>query len=213
MIVIGILIAWKINNLNEIRKNKIVQVKIYESLYKELHTNLNVLDKTLVGYSNTILSLRNSLNYVGQNPDNLTPEAKDLIIQIKFKTTNLRDKSLSSVNMTDKFQFLENDSLADLIAQYPRNLKTFESQATKINNIVENSLKPIIEKHVSLIDLLPNNNENYNNIKLFGQKSNYGQLLNSRDYQISVIDQLTQTQIQLTNGINLRKKLEHMLLN
>lgn len=206
LIVIGILIAWKINNLNEIRKNKIVQVKIYESLYEELNTNSNVLDKTIVGYSNTILSLQNSLNYVGQHPNKLSQDAKDLIVQIKFKTTNLRDKSLNSVNITDKFQFLENDTLAELIAQYPSVLKTFESQEAKINNIVENRLKPIIEKHVSLIDLFPNDNESYKNIKLFGQKSNYIQLLNSKDYQNSVIDQLLQTQIQLNNGINLRKK-------
>tara|TARA_R110002111_G_scaffold159481_1_gene226213 strand:+ start:3653 stop:4399 length:747 start_codon:yes stop_codon:yes gene_type:complete len=206
LIVIGILIAWKINNLNEIRKNKIVQVKIYESLYEELNTNLNVLDKTIVGYSNTILSLENTLNYVGLHPNKLTQETKDIIVHIKFKTTNLRDKSLNSVNMTDKFQFLENDSLAELIAQYPSKLKTFENQEAKINNIVENRLKPIIEKHVSLIDLFPNDNKNYKNIKLFGQKSNYIQLLNSKDYQNSVIDQLMQTQIQLNNGINLRKK-------
>tara|TARA_R110002073_G_scaffold336451_1_gene533556 strand:- start:4081 stop:4830 length:750 start_codon:yes stop_codon:yes gene_type:complete len=206
LIVIGILIAWKINNLNEIRKNKIVQVKIYESLYEELNTNLNVLDKTIVGYSNTILSLENTLNYVGLHPNKLTQETKDIIVHIKFKTTNLRDKSLNSVNMTDKFQFLENDSLAELIAQYPSKLKTFENQEAKINNIVESRLKPIIEKHVSLIDLFPNDNKNYKNIKLFGQKSNYIQLLNSKDYQNSVIDQLMQTQIQLNNGINLRKK-------
>jgi hypothetical protein len=210
LIVIGILIAWKINNLNEIRKNKIVQVKIYESLYEELHTNLNGLDKTIVGYSNNILSLQNALNYVGQQPHELTQEAKDLIVQIKFKTTNLRDKSLSSVNITDKFQFLENDSLADLIAQYPSELKMFETQEAKINNIVENRLKPIIEKHISLIDLLPNDNENYATIKMFGQKSNYIQLLNSKDYQNSVIDQLMQTQIQLNNSIDLRKKTRRL---
>ena len=206
LIVIGILIAWKINNLNEIRKNRIVQLKIYESLYEELHTNLNVIDKTIVGYSSSILDLQKSLNYVGQNQKKLTQEARELIIQIKFKTTNLRDKSLNSVNITNKFQFLENDSLAYLIAQYPSELKTFETQEAKINNIVENRLKPIIEKHVSLIDLLPNDNDNYNNIKLFGKKSNYNQLLNSRDYQNSVIDQIAQTQIQLNNGIGLRKK-------
>ncbi|WP_397363155.1 hypothetical protein [Olleya sp. R77988] len=206
LIVIGILIAWKINSLNEIRKNKIVQVKIYESLYEELNTNLNVLDKTIVRYSNTILTLQSALNYVGQHPDNLTQKVKDLIVQIKFKTTNLRDESLSSVNMTDKFQFLENDSLANLISHYPSSLIIFENQETKINNIVENRIKPIIEKHISLVDLLPNDNENYKNIKLFGQKSNYYQLLNSKDYQNSVIDQLLQTQIQLNNGIDLRKK-------
>lgn len=212
LIVIGILIAWKINDLNEIRKNKIVQVKIYESLYEELHTNLNILDKTIVGYSTNILSLQNSLNYVGLHPSKLTQEARNLLIQIKFNITNLRDESLNSVNITNKFQFLEKDSLAELIARYPSELKTFEAQESRINNIIENRLKPIIEKYISLIDLLPNGDENYKNLKLNGQKSNYIELLNSKDYQNSIIDQLIQTQIQLENGISLRKKTRTLAL-
>ena len=65
LIVLGILIAWKINNINEIRKNKIIQEKIYVSLYEELHTNLDVLDTSIFQYKNNTTALQNSLNYVG----------------------------------------------------------------------------------------------------------------------------------------------------
>lgn len=208
LIVIGILIAWKINDLNETRKNRIVQVKIYESLYEELHTNLSVLDSAMVRYNNNILSLQSSLKYAGPRPNNLTKEAKDLIVQIKFKNSNLRNEALSSIISSNKFQFLQNDSLTELLAQYPTELNAYEIQEIKIGNIVDNRLKPVLEKYISLVDVLPDENPNYNYIKTFGQESNYTDLLNSREYQNTIIDQLLQSQIQLTLGRKLRKKTE-----
>lgn len=211
LIVIGILIAWKINDLNEIRKNRIVEIKIYESLYEELHTNLNVLDSTIVRYNNSTLALENSLQYVGYQ-NNLPQEAKDLIVQIKFRNTNLRNEALNSVNNTTKFEFLENDSLKDLIAGFPNEINAFNNQETKIRNIVENRLKPILEKHISLIDMLSENNKNYSQIRSMGKQSNYSELLNSREYQNTVIDQLLQTRIQLNIAKKLRKKTETLAI-
>lgn len=212
LIVIGILIAWKINDLNEIRKNKIVQVKIYESLYEELHTNLSVLDSAIVRYNNNILALQTSLKYVGQQPEDFSQEVKDVIVQIKFKNSNLRNEALSSINSSNKFQFLKNDALTELIAKYPTELNAYKTQETKIGNIVDNRLKPVLEKHISLVDVLPDENANYNHIKTFGKESKYTDLLNSREYQNTVIDQLLQSQIQLTLGKKLRKKTETLAI-
>lgn len=211
LIVIGIMIAWKINDLNEIRKNRIVEIKIYESLYEELHTNLNILDSTIVRYNNNTLALENSLHYVGYQK-NLPQEAKDLIVQIKFRNTNLRNEALNSINNTTKFEFLENDSLKELIAKFPNEINVFNNQELKIRNIVDNRLKPVIEKHISLIDMLPEGNKNYSQIRNLGQQSNYSELLNSREYQNTVIDQLMQTQIQLTIANKLRKKTETLAI-
>lgn len=212
LIVIGILIAWKINNLNEIKKNRIVEIKIYESLYNELHTNLNVLDSAIVRYTNSVLTLENSLNYIGVRNNALTADTKDLIIQMKFRNTNLRDEALNSINNTNKFEFLENQSLKGLISEYPNEMNIFKNQESKIRNIVENRLKPIIEKNISLIDLLPKDDENYNQIRTFGQPSNYSDLLNNREYQNSVIDRLLQTQIQVSYAKKLRKKTETLAI-
>lgn len=210
LIAIGILIAWKINNMNEIRKNNIVQVKIFESLYEDLNSNLNVLDSAIVRYKNNELSLQNTLTYVGRDSETLSQEAKDLIVQIKFRYTNLRDEALSSINNTDKFQFLENGTLTKLIAQYPAELTAFEIQESKIRNIVENRLKPVLEEHVSLVDMLPKDNKKYDHIRSVGKKSNFSALLNDKEYQNSVIDQLMQIQIQVSIGKALRKKTERL---
>lgn len=212
LIVLGILIAWKINDLNETRKNKVVLVKIYESLYEELHTNLSVLDSAIVRYSHNILSLQSSLKYVGQQPDGLSQEVKDLIVQIKFKYSNLRTEALGSINISNKFQFIDNQSLTELIAKYPTEINAYKIQETKIGNIVANRLKPVLEKYISLVDLLPDENANYKHIKTFGQESNYTDLLNSREYQNTVIDQLLQSQIQLAIGKKLRNKTESLAI-
>ncbi|MCM4155501.1 hypothetical protein [Gramella sp. AN32] len=205
LISIGILIAWKINDLNEIRKNHIVQVKIYESLYEELNTNLDVLDSAIVRYDQNTREMLEALNYVGKDTDDLNLETRKLLVQVKFRNSNLRDEALSSVNNTDKFQFLENDSLTELIAQYPTEIKTFRAQELKISNLVENKLKPILEEHISLIDLLEENNT-YKQIKTFGKQSNYSDLMESKEYQNAVVDQMLQTQIQSNVAIELREK-------
>ncbi len=212
LIVIGILIAWKINNLNEIRKNKIVEVKIYETLYDELRTNLNVIDSAIVRYNTSRLSLKNTLHYVGLEIREVKQETKNVIIGVRFKETSLRNDALNSINNTNKFEFLENDALKGLIAAYPNEIKIFKSQENKIENIVENRLKPIIEKHISLADMLPENEESYIQIKTFGAQSNYTSLLNSRDYQNSIIDRLLQTDIQLKYAKSLRFKTEKLAI-
>ena len=212
LIAVGVLIAWKINNLNEVRKSKIVEVKIYESLYEELHTNLNVIDSAIVRYGNNALTLQNSFHYLGQNTDDLTQQTKDLILQIKFENTNLRDDALNSINNTNKFEFIENESLKGLIAKYPNEINIFKNQEMKISTIVSEKLKPVIERHISLIDMLPEDNKNYKLIKTYGKQSNYSDLLNSREYQNSVIDRLLQTQIQLKIAKNLRNKTETLAI-
>lgn len=205
LIVFGILIAWKISDLNEIRKNRIVQGKIYESLYEELNTNLNVIDSALVRYNNNTLSLEKSLKLVGLDSNQINVQAKELVIQLKFRNSILSSEALSSINNTNKFQFIENESLTQLFAQYPSHLKSFQEQEIKIRNIVDNKLKPVLEKHISLVDMLPDDNR-YKEIKTYGKSSDYYSLINSMDYQNSIIDQLLQTKIQINISKALRVK-------
>jgi hypothetical protein len=60
--------------------------------------------------------------------------------------------------------------------------------------------------------MLPEDNKNYSQIRSLGKQSNYAELLNSREYQNTVIDQLMQTKIQLTIAKKLRKKTETLAI-
>ncbi|MFV1449749.1 hypothetical protein VBZ51_11410 [Maribacter sp. HS] len=206
LIVIGLLIAWKINDINESRKNRIVEVKIYKSLSQELNTNLGVLDSAIADYTKNIQTLQNTINYLGMEPAELTADAKSMIVNLNYRKTIVRDEAINSINATNKFEFIESDSLKKLIAAYPNELDNFNNQQIKIENIINERLKPIIEKHISLIEILPEDSYNYQRMKNYGNRSNYPDLLVSREYQNSVIDRLLQTKGQLSIAKNLRNK-------
>ncbi len=211
LIVIGISIAWKINNLNEIRKSNISEQKIYANLNEELNTNLSSLSGLIDEYPQTITYLENSLSYVGQNPNELTQGAKDTIINIFDNEVNLLDGFINSIVNTNKFEFIESAELKDLIIRYPNKIQDFKEQDEKIKTIISNRLKPVLEKYISLVDMLPNNNIKYEHIKEFGNKSDYAALLASKEYQNSIIDRLLQTKIQLDNAKRLRGKTKILI--
>jgi len=206
LIVIGISIAWKINSLSEILKNNDVEQEIYINLNEELNTNLSLLSGVIGEYPQTIAYLENTLNYVGQNPSEITQGAKDTIVNIFDKKINLSDSFVNSVVNTSKFEFIKSADLKDLIIIYPNKIQGFKEQDEKIKVIIANRLKPVIEKYISLVDMLPNDNLKYERIKEFGNKSDYAALLANKEYQNSIIDRLLQTKIQLDNAKRLRGK-------
>jgi hypothetical protein len=206
LIVIGISIAWKINSLSEILKNNDVEQEIYINLNEELNTNLSLLSGVIGEYPQTIAYLENTLNYVGQNPSEITQGAKDTIVNIFDKKINLSDSFVNSVVNTSKFEFIKSADLKDLIIIYPNKIQGFKEQDEKIKVIIANRLKPVIEKYISLVDMLPNDNLKYERIKEFGNKSDYAALLANKEYQNSIIDRLLQTKIQLNNAKRLRGK-------
>lgn len=208
LIVIGILIAWKINSINEVRKNKIVELKIYQSLNEELNNNLKLLDSSIVGYAQNIQTLQNTIKIIRSEDQELTEEIKEVIINVNYKPTKLQSAAINSVSSTNKFEFIESDLLRDLIAAYPNELNSFEKQEAKIENIVVNRLQPAIESYVSLIDILLIRDLKYNTSQSFSETSDYTKLLNSRAYQNVLVDRLLQTENQLIISNHLRDQTQ-----
>lgn len=211
LIVIGISIAWKINDLNDIRKNNIVEQKIYNNLNEELNTNLHVLNAVIDEYPKSITYLENTLKYVGKPTNELSKGAKDTLVNMINKEVSLLDSSINSIVNTTKFEIIESVDLKDLIAIYPSKIKVFTEQDEKIRAIIADRVKPVLEKHISLADLLSNENLNYKHIKEFGSKSDYSGLLKNKEYQNSIIDRLLQTEIQLNNAKVLRGKTKLLI--
>jgi len=208
LIVIGILIAWKINSINEIRKNRIVEVKIYQSLNEELNANLVLLDSSIVRYAKNVQTIQNTIKSIRSQPQEISEELKKGIINVEFQSTKLQSASINSVGSTNKFEFIKSDVLRDLIASYPNELNNFENQDVKIGNIVINRLQPVIESHVSLIDILLNRLLKYKESTSFSTQSDYVKLLNNSAYQNVLVDRLIQTENQLIIGNNLRDKTQ-----
>jgi hypothetical protein len=85
----------------------------------------------------------------------LTQDAKSLIVNLNYERTIVSNEAINSINATNKFEFIDSDSLKQLIAAYPNELDSFDNQQDKIERIIADRLKPIIEKHISLIEILP----------------------------------------------------------
>jgi hypothetical protein len=132
LIVIGILIAWKINSMNEIRRNRIVELKIYQTLNEELDANLTLLDSSIDRYSLDVKNINQTINSIGLEKEQLTDKIKKAIIEVNYKPTQLHNGAVNSINSTNKFEFMESVLLKDLIASYPNELDSFESQENKI---------------------------------------------------------------------------------
>ena len=206
LIVIGILIAWKINNLNEIKNNRIVELKIYESLNEELNSNLILLDSSITRYTENVKVIKNTMSYMGLKYQELTDDVKEGIISVDYKITKLHNASINSVNSTNKFEFIESGLLKELIASYPSELDNFDNQEAKIQHIVINRLQPLIEAHISLIEILSGRYSKDNKIQALSKQSNYDKLLNNREFQNTLIDRLLQTEVQLAIAKNLKDK-------
>lgn len=205
LISIGVLIAWKINNANEIKKSRAIELKIYNNLREELDTNIKVIDSAILHYTEDVKTMQKTLNYVGLSSNELTAGAKDTIILTKFKSINLVSGAVNSI-ITTKFEMLESDVLKKLIVAYPNDLEALKTQEVVVKNIVANRIQPILEKHLSLVDVLPKESIKYEKIRISGEKSNYSTLLQSKEYQNSIIDRLVQSEALVTMAKSLRKK-------
>ena len=213
LIVIAVSIAWKINDLSDVRKSNILLDEIYINLNEELDTNLRLLKKSIEETTETISYLENTLNYVGLKTNELSQGAKDTILNISVKEVYLQDSSIKSIVSTDKMELIESSKLKDLITMYLIKIQKLNSQDDKIKNIVSNKTKPVLEKYISLVDILSNKDLKYKHIKEFGNKSNYNALLSSKIYQNSIIDRLMQTKIQLNYAKTLHSKTKILIAN
>lgn len=211
LIVIAVSVAWKINDLSDARKNNILVEEIYTNLHEELATNLRLLKRSIEETTETIGCLENTLNYVGKKSNELTQGAKDTILNVAVKEVNLQDSSIKSIVSTSKMELIENSKLKDLIAMYLTKIEKLNNQDDKIKNIVINKTKPVLEKYISLVDILSDNDLKYKHIKEFGNKSDYNALLANKIYQNSIIDRLMQTTIQLNYTKTLHGKTKILI--
>lgn len=69
-------------------------------------------------------------------------------------------------------------------------------------------MQPVIESHVSMLDIISERDFEFSRAKAFSQDSNYSELLNSREFQNALVDRLLQTENQLVNSESLRAKTQ-----
>lgn len=191
LIVIGILIALQLNNQNEIRKNKIKEQTILLSLSKGFHTNMATLDSSIITYAGYLDMIENGLNFIGMHGAQLSSGMKkNIIYNAKHIHISLVEGTLNSVLTSDNLELLKNENLKSLLTAYPSHVDEFYDTQNKLEFIIMNRHRPVLEQFISLSDILPYGDARYHIIKNKGLKSDFTGLLKSLKYQNALIDRL-----------------------
>ena len=156
LVVIGILIALQVNNLNDRRKIAINAKNNLITLRAELMTNTELL-KFNIGVVND--QLRNSLNLIDSLNNNVDLEDKDLYLLDKIgKLGPLRLKSLTTTSLGD---LMNSGSYSDVITgETKSHLLVYNAEIQNVDYTLDrfevywkDMEWPYLTKHFSILDM------------------------------------------------------------
>lgn len=210
LIVISISAAWKINDWNSNRIDQINQFQILSDLSKDFNANMIALDSAIAMYPESTQRLKSTLNYVGLDPNLLSAQMKDTIINAQHVHTELVTSSIEIVLKSELLKTISKDSLVALISAYPSHVADFKSHEGELEHIILYNHRPILERYLSLSDILPDEDPIYKTIKANGVKSDYHKLLKSLEYQNALVDRLNMEDKLLKSAKQLKSKTQEV---
>jgi len=188
LVVIGILLALQINNWNETSKNREKEVKILTNLKSDLESTVINLTKASEEYSILVKRLETVINFIGLDLEIVPQNLIDTIRYTYVPLTDVIDGGLNALLNSDKLELITSDSLNLLITEYPSNIKRFKEQEQNMEDVLLNMHRPVLEKYVSLIDVL-SNDDGFPNLKNRSPASDFDGLIKDHDYQNALYNQ------------------------
>lgn len=210
LIVISISAAWKINDWNSIRIDRINQFQILSDLSKDFNANIIALDSAIALYPESTQRLKSTLNYVGLDPDLLSEQMKDTIINAEHVHTELITGSINTVLKSDILETITKDSLVALMSAYPAHVAVFKSHEEELEHIIMYNHRPILERYLSLSDIFSDEDPIFKAVKANGVKSDYQKLLKSLEYQNVLVDRLNMEDKLLQSARQLKSKTKEV---
>ena len=210
LIVISITAAWKINDWNSKRIDRINQFQILSDLSKDFHANIITLDSAIALYPESTQRLKSTLNYVGLDPNLLSAQMKDTIISAEHVHTELVTGSINIVLKSDILETITKDSLVALMSAYPSHVAVFKSHEDELEHIIMYNHRPILERYLSLSDIFSDEDPIFKAIKANGVKSDYHKLLKSLAYQNVLVDRLNMENKLLQAAKQLKSKTQEV---
>lgn len=211
LVVIGILIALQINNLNEQKKDKAKESQILLSLSEDFKSNIVNLKTSIDQYPDLIHRLQTTLSYIGKSEKQLSEGMKDTIRNTGYVFTELVDGTLNSILNSEKLELIQNEKLKRKLTAYPAIVSRFTKQEENLEEYVINVQRDKLRNFVSLTELLPDDNPQNKIIKATAKKSDYFGLLNDMYYQ-NILTGLLLTNNRMSNiAIELIENTEEVL--
>ncbi|WP_179344739.1 hypothetical protein [Winogradskyella ursingii] len=182
LVVIGILIALQVNNLNEVRKSDLELNKINQNLIQEFESNQKALNSALRGLKWTKRGGLNILSMMGKSESELNRTNLDSLIETSlfwptWKPTNF---VLNELKSTGKLSLIKNSKIKELLFEYERQSeyvnewnRRMEKSSQDIVDYIKNygSLRNVNHNRISIkkSDLDFNNISFFNDLKFENQ--------------------------------------------
>lgn len=152
LVVIGILIALQINNANEVRKEKILEVKLLKDLVVEMKYNKSLLEK-----AQQIHSKHDSISsIILKNNTAFSPidYRKHLVFSTYFLTTDFTNGNIESILSEHGPSIISNDTLKEFITSWKDMAHDITENELIEQTLIFDQVFPIISKHLDLSKLL-----------------------------------------------------------
>ena len=152
LVVIGILIALQINNINEERKNRKKEKVMLETLLSDLKNNKELIKEGLIDYDVKIKLSEEMANLFGKSQNTDTIAYRDSLIywSAEYTAIELISTSIISLATSDRLELLQNEILKQQLLRYPTYIELYKEREEVVRSIVINEIRPNIEKHISM---------------------------------------------------------------
>jgi len=157
LVVIGILLALQINNLNLDRIDRQKEQEILLDLKVEFEANLNDLNR-VIGQHKVIYSELTELQKVSISRNYDDPRLDSLTHSfIKWFTFTDRPGASTNLISSGNLNLIRSDSLRDLITQWSGNVNDVIDDEVYTADFVRETMLPFLAKHYPISNLEPQN--------------------------------------------------------
>ena len=204
LVVLGILIALQINNINEESKDRGKEKIILETLLADLKTNKELIDQGFMDYDLSLNRSEAMANHFGRELYKKDLVLFDSIIywSAEYIAIELLETSISSLATSGRLELLQKEALKQQIVRYPTYIELYKERENVVRSIVINEIRPNIEKHISM-------QKWWNIPESF--TSDYAQLINNREISNNYLNNLFQTRDAISRLEKLKTANEVLL--
>ena len=151
LVVIGILIALQVNNWNELRKQKVIEVEFLKGLKVEMLANRDQMIEAIETHKKNIVAGKKLIELFGQDLNENSDSFVDSLFAelTRSWTYNPRIGKLNSIIMSGQLNYIQNEKLKSHLASFQDEAIDASELNLKFLELKDRRLDPLIDKIVS----------------------------------------------------------------
>jgi len=150
LVVVGILFALQINNWNEHRKEKAVELELLKSLKDEITANIEQMNNGINVHRASKEMCVSVLQHFGDPNRTINSEVLDSLVEnisVPF-AVNLKKGIVKSIIATGDLKYLENELIVEFVTVFEDKIKETNDDLNRLSRIYEELLWPLENKYI-----------------------------------------------------------------